>query len=90
MSLPKIGVAVIWIACLASFLAEPGSTAGQIGRVVFWVLVVVHAIECAAFSRLLKRAPGSLGRHLVETFVFGMFHVKEVQLAIERDAQVSG
>lgn len=89
MSPAKIGLTVIWLACIASFLAEPGSTAAQIGRIVFWVLVVVHAIECAAFYRLLKRAPGSIGQHLVETFLFGMFHVKDVQLAIERDAQAS-
>jgi uncharacterized protein YhhL (DUF1145 family) len=90
MNLPKIGIAVIWLACLAAFLAESDSTLGQIGRIVFWVLVVVHAIECAAFYRLLKRAPGSLGQHLAGTFVFGMFHVKDVQLAIERDAPASG
>ena len=90
MSVPKIGVAGIWLACLAAFLAEAGSTLVQIGRIVFWVLVVVHTIECAVFYRLLKRAPGSLGSHLAGTFVFGMFHVKDVQLAIESDAPVSG
>jgi len=89
MSLAKIGLVAIWLACIASFLAEPGSTAGRIGRIVFWVLVVVHSIECAGFYRLLKRAPGSLPQHLAETFAFGMFHIRDVQLAIERDAQAS-
>jgi uncharacterized protein YhhL (DUF1145 family) len=86
MSLAKIGVGVLWLACIASFLAEPGSTAGRIGRILFWVLAATHAIECAAFYRLLKRAPGSLSHHLLSTFVFGMFHVKDVQLELQGDA----
>ena len=84
--LPKVGILVVWLACLASFLAEPGSDAGRIGRILFWVLVVVHAIECGAFYKLLSRAPGSTGSHLARTFVFGMFHVRDAQLAIEAEA----
>ncbi len=53
---------------------------------ILWVLVVAHGIECVVFMPLLRRAPGPLAGHLVQTFVFGDAHVREVRAAIGEES----
>ena len=50
---------------------------------VFWILVVVHAVECAVFLPRLRAAGGSLANHLVQTFLFGIAHVSTLPGAEE-------
>ena len=72
---PKIVVGVAWLFGLLSLLMG-GGTLWVVGRFVFWILVVVHAIECVVFLPRLRAAGGSLGNHLVQTFLFGIAHVQ--------------
>jgi uncharacterized protein YhhL (DUF1145 family) len=77
VSSPRIAVLVLWLALLASFLVSD-STLASVGRVVFFLLVAVHVVECLVFLPRLRRAPGSLASHLAQTFVFGIVHVREL------------
>lgn len=77
MSSPRIAVLVLWLALLASFLVS-GSALATVGRVVFLLLVLAHVVECVVFLPRLRRAPGSLGGHLLQTLVFGVVHVREL------------
>ena len=72
---PKIIVGIAWLFGLLSLLMGGGSL-WAVGRFVFWILVVVHAIECIVFLPRLRAAGGSLGNHLVQTFLFGIAHVQ--------------
>lgn len=72
---PKIVVALAWLFGIVS-LWMGGGTVWTVGRFVFWILVVVHAVECVAFLPRLRAAGGSLASHLVNTFVFGIAHVQ--------------
>lgn len=76
MLVGKVVLAVVWALCLASFFGT--SPAADVGRILFWVLVVVHGVECVIFLPRLRAAPGSLGGHLVQTFFFGILHVREL------------
>lgn len=77
----KIAVIVAWLWGLASFFVAPESTVSSAGRLVFGFLVVAHAVECVVFLPRLRAAGGSLGHHLVQTFLFGIVHVRGLEPA---------
>jgi len=69
----KPAVLALWALSLASFFL-PESSLAFWGRRLFFGLAIVHAIECVVFLPRLRRAPGSLAHHLVQTFLFGIVH----------------
>ena len=75
----KVALGILWALCLGAFLVETESNLAQIGRVTFWILVVVHAVECGVFLPTLRKSRGSLGGHLLQTFLFGFLHLREVR-----------
>ena len=79
MNTGKALVGLVWVLCVAAFLMPPDWTAASLGRSLFWLLVVVHAIECVVFLSTLKRAPGPLSAHLVQTMLYGLFHLREIR-----------
>ncbi len=82
MAAGKIIVGVIWLWSVLCLLA-PSLPLASVGGFVFWILVVVHAIECAVFLPRLRRAGGSLGHHLVQTFLFGIAHLSTLRAEAE-------
>ena len=86
MSVPKIVLVCIWLLCLFAFFLPADFAAASIGRSLFWLLLVVHAIECAVFRNTLRNAPGTFGHNLVQTMIFGVLHVRGLQ----EDADSSG
>ncbi len=81
MSLPKIALLATWAAAaVCLFLPGEGGPVA-LGRWLFGILAVVHAIECVVFYRLLSDAPGGLASNLLQTLVFGVLHVSEVRAA---------
>jgi uncharacterized protein YhhL (DUF1145 family) len=84
MSTPKIVLVVVWLVAIGGFFIAPASTISGLARILFWFLAVAHAIECGVFLPKLRAAGGSLGQHLVQTFFFGIVHVKELEAAAEK------
>ena len=78
----KLVVGVIWAWSIACLLA-PALPLASAGRAVFWILVVVHGIECAVFLPRLRGAGGSLANHLVQTFLFGFAHLSTLPKTAE-------
>ena len=72
----RTAVAGVWIACLAIMLFAPGTQAALAARAVFCIMAVAHIVECVVFLPRLRRAGGSLGGHLLQTLVFGVFHLR--------------
>ena len=69
-------VGVTWLFATACFFAPlETSSFGGLGRSLFGVLAVVHAVECVAFLSVLKRSPRPLLGELWQTFLFGVVHV---------------
>jgi uncharacterized protein YhhL (DUF1145 family) len=83
----KVLIIATWLAASAGFLLPPDSTFGEIGRTLFYVLFVIHAVECAVFFGALKRTGRPLVLELANTLFFGVIHYAEVrQILEERDA----
>lgn len=78
LSAPKWIVLGAWTFGALSFFGPDDSVIAGLGRTLFQVLAVVHAIECAVFLPRLRRAPGPLGNHLVRTFIYGILYVREL------------
>jgi uncharacterized protein YhhL (DUF1145 family) len=78
MGVAKWLVLFAWFFGASSFFVSTGTPAAHVGRVVFLALVLVHAIECVAFLPRLRAAGGSLGGHLLQTFLFGIFHLRSL------------
>ena len=72
----KIGVLVVWVFSIASFFIGTDSALAGFGRTAFWFLVVAHLAEIAIFSSKLKAAPGGIAGNFLQTFIFGVFHVR--------------
>jgi len=71
----KIGLVLIWTLCAVSFFAppSPGSIRAQY---LFFGLLLAHGAECLFFLRRMRAAGGSLALHVVQTMLFGFFHVR--------------
>ncbi len=71
-------MAIAWAFCLASFFVATESTPAALGRIVFWLMGAAHLVECAVFFPRLRQAPGALAEHLIQTFLFGIVHVRSL------------
>jgi uncharacterized protein YhhL (DUF1145 family) len=89
-SAPKWIVLGAWLLGALSFLAPGEGGLVAVGRAIFWTLAVVHAIECLVFLPRLRRAPGSLARHLQQTFLYGILHVREIPAAQDAGGGAAG
>ena len=81
MSAGKIVLLVVY-AVLAGLAVTQGESAlGVWSLRILLLLVVVHAIEVVAYFKLCKEAGGSLVGHMVQVFIFGALHVKDIKAA---------
>jgi uncharacterized protein YhhL (DUF1145 family) len=76
MSALKIGTLVLWLLCAAAFFVE--TSLSSTGRALFGVLLIAHAGESLFFLGKLREAPGGLGPNLLQTMLFGMFHLRDI------------
>jgi len=78
MSLGKIAVLGVWVLFAALALCAPGTVWGTVGVWGLVLSVVIHGIEVALYYGRCKRAGGSLPRHLLNVFLFGVLHLREL------------
>ena len=81
MSIGKWFVLGIWLLCVAGYVVADGTIMSTVAAAVFWLLVVVHSIECVVFSSRMRAAGGSLAQHIGQTMLFGIFHIRELPRA---------
>lgn len=79
MNAGKTVIAVVWVLCIASFLMPADWNAASLGKALFWGMLVIHVVECIAFRSTLKAAPPPLSNHVVQTMIFGFFHLREIR-----------
>jgi uncharacterized protein YhhL (DUF1145 family) len=78
MSIGKISALVFYAVLAALAITQAGT---QVGAIVNWIiigLVLVHSLEVIIFYKLCRDAGGSLAGHLLNIFIFGYFHKKEL------------
>ena len=90
MLIAKLVVAVTWFAAAAGFLYPPSSTFGQLGRLLFFLLLGIHTIECAVFYPTLKRTGRPIGMELARTLFYGVAHYSEAKALVEAGRSDSG
>jgi uncharacterized protein YhhL (DUF1145 family) len=88
LAFAKIVIGLTWLFATACFFAPlDTSSAGEFGRMLFWVLATVHVFECVAFLGVLRKSPRPLIGEVWRTFLFGIVHVSEVRAELAGDAQ---
>ena len=80
----KLGVIATWLVAAVGFLLPSDTAFGMAGRALFWLLAVVHAVECVVFFGTLKRTGRPLGLELLQTMFFGVVHYAEARACVER------
>lgn len=83
MGAAKIVVLIAWVWGVLSLFGVGGGLA-EWGSRVFWFMLIAHVVECVVFLPKLRQLPGSLGHHLVQTMLFGIFHLRSAQAAAGR------
>jgi len=83
----KLLVAVTWFVAAAAFLFPTSSTYGRAGRLLFFVLLAVHLLECAVFYRTLQRTGRPLGLELSRTLFYGIAHYGEAKALADSRAE---
>lgn len=79
MSTAKISILIAYAVLAAVALIAAGSTAGTWALNILVILAVAHVIEMGVFFKRCQRAGGSLPVHLLNVFLFGIFHIKEIE-----------
>lgn len=78
MVVGKALVGLAWVFGIGSVVSGAHSGIARAGRLTFWLLTVAHTVECVVFLPALRQSGGSLGLHLLQTFLFGMLHVRSL------------
>jgi uncharacterized protein YhhL (DUF1145 family) len=81
VSIGKWFVLGVWLLCVAGYVLVDGTAVSTVAAAVFWLLVVVHSIECVVFSSRMRAAGGPLAQHIGKTMLFGIFHIRELPRA---------
>tara|TARA_R110002049_G_scaffold9894_8_gene49392 strand:+ start:2255 stop:2569 length:315 start_codon:yes stop_codon:yes gene_type:complete len=81
MSTAKKVLLVVYAILAALVLVQGDTVAGVWALRLLAILFVIHLLETAVYFNLCKAAPGSLGKHLFNVFVFGVLHVNELKAA---------
>ena len=79
MSAGKIVLLVIYAVLAGLAFTQAGTAAGAWAFRIILILVVVHAVEVLVFFKACQRAGGSLAGHMINIFLFGVFHMKEIR-----------
>jgi|GEM_PF-969875 len=74
----KIALIATWTFCLGSFFIVPESTLAGVGRMVFFGMAAIHALECAIFLPAIRRAEGGIASHCAQILAFGFLHLQEI------------
>lgn len=81
MSPMKITILVLYAVLAALALTQSASAVGIWSLRILVILAIAHTVEMVVFFKACQRAGGSLGGHLFNVFLFGVFHMREIKNA---------
>ncbi|MEM9256223.1 MAG: hypothetical protein AAGA91_12305 [Pseudomonadota bacterium] len=81
MSAGKVGILICYAVLALLAVTQSDSGLGVWSLRILILLAVVHLVEVVVFFKLCQRAGGSLGVHLLNVFLFGVFHANELKAA---------
>ena len=83
IGIARFSVTMAWLfgaACFFYPLYDSGI--GDVGRILFWVLLATHAVECLIFLPTLRKTDQPLIKELAATLIFGVIHFGQVKQAL--------
>ena len=81
MSPAKIGILLLYLVLAVLAITQGDANVGVWSLRLLLVLAAVHLIEVVVYFKLCQSAGGSLPMHLLNVFLFGVFHVQEMKSA---------
>ena len=84
MSAGKIALLATYAILLGLGFTQGDTTLGVWSLRLLGLLVVVHCVEVLVFFKVCREAGGSLLSHLVNVFLFGVLHVKDIRGAADK------
>lgn len=81
MSAVKISALVLYVVLAAVAITQGGTTAGIWALRILVILAILHTLEMVVFFKACQRAGGSLPLHLLNVFLFGVLHMREIKAA---------
>ena len=78
----KYAVWGLWFGAAAAIALGTGWVAG-VGHFVFWATLVAHLVEFVVKRSVMSRSGGSMAYHFVQTMIYGLFHWKPLEDALE-------
>ena len=81
MSPIKIATLALYAVLAALALTQSTSAVGIWSLRILVILAAAHTVEMVVFFKACQRAGGSLVGHLVNVFLFGVFHMQELKKA---------
>ena len=82
MSIGKIACLLLYAVLLGLVFTMGDPTAGTVALWTLALLVVAHLIEMVLYVPIARRAGGSLAGHMVQFFLFGIVHKKELEASL--------
>ena len=79
MSATKMAILVGYVVLGAMGVIYAGSAVGDWSLRILLLLAVAHVVEMAVFYKRCQQAGGSMALHLFNVFLFGVFHVRELE-----------
>ena len=81
MSSGKIVLLVIYAVLAVLAMTQGETSVGVWALRLLLLLVIVHTIEVLVFFKACREAGGSLPAHLLNVFLFGVLHIKDIKAA---------
>ena len=81
MSSGKIVLLVIYAVLAVLAMTQGDTSVGVWALRLLLLLVIVHTIEVLVFFKACREAGGSLPAHLLNVFLFGVLHIKDIKAA---------
>lgn len=78
MSPLKLGMLAFYVVLGVLGVIYTGTALGDWSLGILAVLAVAHLIEMAVFYKRCQQAGGSLATHMLNVFLFGVVHMREL------------
>ena len=79
MSAVKKGMLAFYAVLAILAVTQSDMSVGQWSLYLLGILALAHLVEMAVFFKLCRDAGGSLPVHLLQVFLFGIVHARELQ-----------
>jgi len=88
MAAIKIGTLILYTILLYVGITQAQTLGANISIGLLVLLALSHLVECVMYRQLIRQAPGSAAWHLLNVFLFGVFHMMVMKDALRAQGEV--